>query len=66
MAFNPRRRFGIPEEGYSVWKLDECEVVDPGKFLSRGHATPFAGTQLYGVNYITVSGSEIVYQRERR
>ena len=66
MAFNPRRRFGIAEEGYSVWKLDECEVVDPGKFLSRGHATPFAGTQLYGVNYITVSGSEIVYQRERR
>ena len=66
MAFNPRCRFGIPEEGYSVWKLDECEVVDPGKFLSRGHATPFAGTQLYGVNYMTVSGSEIVYQREGR
>ena len=64
MAWNPRRRFGIPEDGYSLWKLNECETVDPSRFLSRGHATPFAGTQLYGVNYLTVAGSKIVYQKK--
>lgn len=63
LAVNPRLRFGIPPDGYSVWRLDESAVTDPAAFLSKGRATPFAGTRLYGVNYQTVYQNKIVYRK---
>lgn len=65
MAVNPRRRFGITQDGYSVWCLSEKETVDPAAFLSKGRATPFAGETLYGVNYLTVAKGRAVYQRKK-
>ena len=63
MIINPRRRFGIPlGEDFSVWDLEEKFTVDTESFLSKGKATPFAGMELYGVNYLTVRGGKIVYQ----
>ncbi len=65
LVVNPRKRFSIPlGEDYSLWDLDACEAVDPSKFLSKGHATPFAGRKLYGKCLLTVCGGKIVYQQE--
>ncbi len=60
----PRRRFGISSDvGFSVWRLDENYVVDPGCFKSKGRATPFEGDTLYGVNYLTVYDNHIVFEK---
>ncbi len=57
MAENPRKRFGIPYDRseYTVWELDAEEIVDPGRFLSLGRATPFAGMKLSGKCVLTSS-----------
>ena len=63
MVTNPRKRFGIPMgQDFSVWDLNEQFTVNPCDFLSLGRATPFAGMELYGVNYLTVHGGQIVYK----
>ena len=41
MAVNPRKRFSIPESGFSVWDLSEKETVDPAAFLSKGRFSYF-------------------------
>ena len=65
LVTNPRKRFGIPMGGdYSVWDLEACEAVDPNQFISKGHATPFAGRMLYGKCLLTVCDGKIVYQQE--
>ena len=65
LVTNPRKRFGIPMgRDYSVWDLEACEAVDPNQFISKGHATPFAGRMLYGKCLLTVCDGKIVYQQE--
>ena len=64
MALSPRERFGIPSDGFSVWDLEKTFTVDPREFLSNGHATPFEGKALSGVNLLTVADNQIVYQRK--
>ncbi|MCQ2354216.1 MAG: dihydroorotase [Clostridia bacterium] len=63
LAFAPRKRFGIPENGFSVWDLDEKFTVDPEKFLTMGRATPFEGKELCGVCYLTNCGTKTVYRK---
>ena len=63
MCHNPRRRFNLPVgNDFTVWDLDALVTVDPEEFLSKGHATPFEGWQLYGKNLLTVHDGKIVYQ----
>lgn len=63
MAVNPRQRFGIPcGNDFTVWNLDAQETIDPGAFLSKGQATPFAGHTVYGKCILTVCDGKIVYQ----
>lgn len=62
MVYAPRRRFGIPEDGYSLWDLEAEYAVDPEEFLSLGKATPFAGMRLCGRNLLTVAQGRAVYQ----
>ncbi len=62
MAVNPRKRFNIPQDGFSVWCLVEEETVNPEKFLSKGRSTPFAGERLFGVNYLTVANGGVAYK----
>ena len=60
----PRRRFGLgatPEDDFSVWDLNEEYEIDPGEFLSKGRATPFAGWKVYGRCKQTVCGGKIIY-----
>ncbi len=60
----PRRRFGIPFDGFSVWDLSAREAVDPERFLSKGRATPFEGKQVFGKNMLTVCGGKAVYRAD--
>ena len=60
---NPRERFGIPmDDSFSIWDLDHCEPCDPGKFVSMGKATPFAGVPLFGKCLLTVCNGKVVYR----
>ena len=64
MDTSPRRRFGIPrDDGFSVWDLDGHFTVDPAEFLSLGRTTPFEGTELFGVNRLTVLDGKPVYRQ---
>lgn len=62
MVYAPRRRFGIPEDGYSIWDLGEEYEIDPREFLSLGKATPFAGMRVFGRNLMTVAHGRAVYE----
>ncbi len=58
----PRSRFSLPEDdGFSVWDLERATTVDPGTFLSLGHATPFAGMPVNGVCMATYLKGTPVY-----
>lgn len=55
MAVNPRRRFGIPFSGFSVWDLSAEYEIDPASFASKGRATPFEGRKVFGKHVLTQS-----------
>lgn len=59
----PRKRFGLQDSSFSLWRLDESFTVNPDEFLSKGRATPYEGAQLWGVNYLTCRNGQVVYQR---
>ena len=68
MSANPRRIFALEggvEEGdaadFTVLDLGAEYAVDPGTFLSRGRATPFAGWKVQGRAVLTVVGGKEVY-----
>ena len=66
LACNPRKRFRIPQCGFSVWDLNERETVDPAAFLSMGKSTPFVGKEVYGVNHLTVCQGHVVYSKKNK
>lgn len=63
LSTNPRMRFSIPVNGYSVWNLNESYRINPADFYSMGKSTPFEGTEVFGRNYLTVCSSKAVYCR---
>ncbi|MBR0190261.1 MAG: dihydroorotase [Clostridia bacterium] len=65
MAVNPRERFNIPFDGFSVWDIDKSVVINPAEFLSKGKSTPFNGKRVFGENVLTVSGGRAVYKRQK-
>lgn len=65
MSVKPAKRFGIGaflEEGQradlAVFDLSREWVVNPEEFLSKGHATPFAGWKLFGRCVLTLVDGE--------
>ena len=64
MAVAPRARFGIPLEtgDRTEWDLEAKYTVDPGGFLSKGKATPFAGAEVYGRCLRTVHNNKTVWE----
>ena len=42
--------------------LNEEYTVDPKEFLSKGHATPFAGCRLKGRVKATIHNGEFIYR----
>ncbi len=61
LANNPRNRFNIKYNGYSVWNLEEEYLINPNEFLSKGKATPFENYKVFGRNYLTVYNDKAVY-----
>jgi len=61
MCTNPRKRFGLPVNGFSVWNTEKEFTVDPKNFLSMGKATPFDGARLFGECCLTVYNGKAVY-----
>lgn len=60
---NPRKRFGIPlSNDYTIWDLNAKYEINPDKFLSQGHSTPFEGMKVFGKCILTVCNGEIVYK----
>jgi dihydroorotase len=70
MSTRPAEIFGLPggslREGspadLTVLDLRAVRTVDPGKFRSRAHNTPFAGMRLKGWPVATIVGGEVVWQ----
>ncbi len=65
----PRRAFRLDgglEVGQradlTVIDLDEEYIIDPDRFLSQGHATPFAGMRVRGRILLTLKDGQIVYK----
>ena len=64
LVYNPRKRFGIKDDGsFSVWDLEEEFDVDPEEFLTKGRATPLTGMHLFGRNLATVCNGKVVYMQ---
>ena len=68
MAIAPRKRFRLAIPSYNetngsftVFDLNASYKVDPKEFLSKGHATPFEGFELYGRCIKTVCTGKTVY-----
>jgi dihydroorotase len=64
LVYNARKRFNIPDDyGFSVWDLDKEYIINANDFLSKGKATPFIGSKVYGVNHLTVVDGKIAYKK---
>ena len=58
-------RLRIGDDGdLVVFDPDEVWIVDPEKFRSKGHNTPFAGKALKGKVKSTIIAGKIVYKGE--
>ena len=67
MSFKPKERFGIDTENdFAVFDISEAYKIDPEDFLSMGHATPFAGREVFGRCLLTVHNEKVVYKAEDR
>lgn len=73
MSRNPAAVVGLEGGEIAVGKtadltvvdLNEKWTIDPEKFLSKGHNTPFAGREVYGSVKYTVVDGEIKYEEEK-
>ena len=61
LVYNPRRRFGLEINGFSIWNVDEEYVINPDDFASKGRSTPFEGEKVYGKCLATVCDGKIAY-----
>ena len=55
---NPRKRFGISYNGYTIFNLKEKYTIDSKDFLSKGKASPFIGREVYGKHVMTCLGGK--------
>ena len=66
LVYNPRRRFGIKDEGsFTVFDLNREYSISGDDFISRGKSTPFLGHSVLGECVLTVSRGKIAYQNEK-
>lgn len=69
MSAAPRRVFGLggglqvgQSADLAVFDLNEKYRIDSSTFLSKGHATPFEGDEVYGSCVMTVFRGNIIWQ----
>lgn len=61
MSLAPRRRFGLAENGFTVFELGKEYDIDPMQFKSMGRASPFAGRRVFARCVLTVVEGKTVY-----
>ena len=61
MSVNPKRRFDIVEDGFTVYDLSEEYEVRAEDFLSMGKSSPFLGRRVAGRCVATVLGGKAVW-----
>ena len=68
MSENPARRFGLDcgiiegkPANLAVFDLEREYTIDPDRFISLGHATPFEGRRVKGKCIMTFCGGRRVY-----
>ena len=65
MVYNPRKRFGIKDDGsFTIFDLDRKYVISPEGFVSKGKSTPFIGHEVFGECVMTVSRGNVSYENE--
>ncbi len=62
LSINPRNRFKIPQNGFTIFDLEKEFTVNPEEFLSMGRATPFDGMKFYGKCLLTACNGKVVYK----
>lgn len=63
MSTRAREITGLPQgTSWATFEVETPYEIDPGKFLSKGHSTPFAGWQVYGRCIETVYNGKTVFQ----
>lgn len=62
LSDNPKKRFGLKDNGFSVWDLEKQFIVDPKNFISMGKATPFENMTLNAQCVFTVLNDKVVYK----
>ena len=66
MVYNPRKRFGIDDEGsFTVFALDKEYEISADDFLSKGKSTPFLGHRVFGECLLTVSKGIVAYKSDK-
>jgi len=71
LTYLPARLLGLPAgtltlgaaADVTVVDPELCWTVDPARFVSRGHNTPFAGRAMRGAARYTIVGGEVVFAR---
>ncbi len=61
MSINPRKRFNISPNGFTIWDMSREYEIKTDSFLSKGRATPFENTRVFGECLFTVVDKKIVY-----
>lgn len=62
MSTRAREITGLPQgTSWATFEVETPYEIDPDKFLSKGHSTPFAGWTVYGRCIETIYNGEVVY-----
>ena len=66
LVYNPRKRFGIKDEGsFTVFSLDKESVISTEDFISKGKSTPFIGHTVLCECVMTVAGDKVAYENKK-
>ena len=63
LSVNPRKRFNLKNNGFTVWDTEKEITVDPKEFLSMGRSTPFENEKFNGECVLTVYNGNVVYKK---
>lgn len=59
---NPRNRFNIKDNGFTIFEIGTKFKIDSKEFLSKGKSTPFENNEVFGKCILTVCKDKIVYK----
>ena len=60
MSTNPKKRFNLEDNAYTVWNLEEKYVIDSNKFQSKGKSTPFNGYEVNGEYILSIIDGKVI------